>query len=187
MKIESVWRRLLWVLAVSALLSWPILTSSLLWCPFILRVINVTVVREREREIDLLATQRRTVLFAELTVTSHPLLYLCTFHLTWSADLLRSLIRVNIILAEIFRASSPRKLETFNRTSGLQISLALGLQKLQVLNVGDVHQNFCLQNLQVLDQKHNLQRLGLVHQNFLSRVFRSFLANLQNMLTLMIF
>ena len=140
-----------------------------------------------EREIDLLATQRRTVLFAELTVTSHPLLYLCTFHLTWSADLLRSLIRVNILLAEIFRASSPRKLETFNRTSGLQISLALGLQKLQVLNVGDVHQNFCLQNLQVLDQKHNLQRLGLVHQNFLSRVFRSFLANLQNMLTLMIF
>src|ERR1044072_8422794 len=87
----------------------------------------------------------------------------------------------------IFRTSSPWNLTTFNRTSGLQDSLALGLQSLQVLNAGDFHQNFCLQNLQALDQKHNLQRLELVHQNFLSSVFRSFLAILQSLLTLMIF
>src|ERR1044072_3980914 len=36
------------------------------------------------------------------------------------------------IFAEIFRTSSPWNLKTFNRTSGLQDSLALGLQKLQV-------------------------------------------------------
>src|ERR1044072_7883685 len=47
----------------------------------------------------------------------------------------------------------------------------LVLQSLQVLNAGDVHPNFCLQ---ALDQKHNLQRLGLVLQNFLSKVFRCF-------------
>src|ERR1044072_4469287 len=74
----------------------------------------------------------------------------------------------------IFITSSPWNLETFNRTSGLQDSWALGLQNLQVLNAGDVNQNFCLHNLQPLDQKHNLQRLGLVHQNFLSRVFICF-------------
>src|ERR1044072_9462361 len=67
----------------------------------------------------------------------------------------------------IFRTSSPWNLETSNRTSGLQDSLALGLQNLQVLNARDVLQNFCLQNVQALDQKQILQRLGLVHQNFL--------------------
>src|ERR1044072_3963792 len=36
------------------------------------------------------------------------------------------------LFAEIFRTSSPWNLRTFNRTSGLQDSLALGLQKLQV-------------------------------------------------------
>src|ERR1044072_2266926 len=60
------------------------------------------------------------------------------------------------------------------RTSGLQNSLALGLQKLQVLNAGDVHQNFCLQKLQALDQKHNLQRLGLFIRTSCLRVFRCF-------------
>src|ERR1044072_7454266 len=50
----------------------------------------------------------------------------------------------------------------------------LVLQSFQVLNAGDVQQNFCLQSLQALDQKHTLQRLGLVHQNFLSKIFRSF-------------
>src|ERR1044072_2932828 len=82
------------------------------------------------------------------------------------------------IFAEIFRTSSPWKLETFNRTSGLQDSLALGLQRLQVLNAGDVHQNFCLQNLQALDQKLNLQRLGPFIRTSCLRVFRSFWANL---------
>src|ERR1044072_9776996 len=32
----------------------------------------------------------------------------------------------------------------------------LVLQSLQVLNAGDFHQNFCLQSLQALDQKHTL-------------------------------
>src|ERR1044072_1511909 len=70
------------------------------------------------------------------------------------------------------------------RTSGLQTSSALGLQKLQVLNAGDVHQNFCLQNLQALDQKLDLQRLGPFIRTSCLRVFRSFWANLQNLLTL---
>src|ERR1044072_8787753 len=35
----------------------------------------------------------------------------------------------------------------------------LVLQNLQVLNAGDVHQNFCLPNLQALDQKLNLQNM----------------------------
>src|ERR1044072_8452573 len=87
----------------------------------------------------------------------------------------------------IFRTSSPWNLTTFNKTSGLQDSLALGLQSLQVLNAGDVHQNFCLQNLQALDQKQNLQRLGPFIRTSCLRVFRSFWANLQSLLTLMIF
>src|ERR1044072_7927693 len=63
----------------------------------------------------------------------------------------------------------------------------LVLQSLRVLNAGDVHQNFCLQKLQALDQKHTLHRLGLFIRTSCLRVFRSFWANLQNMLTHMIF
>src|ERR1044072_8185776 len=77
----------------------------------------------------------------------------------------------------IFRTSSPWNLETFNRTSGLQHSLALGLQNLQVMNAGDVQQNICLQSLQALDQKQILQRLGLVHHNFLSQCLQMLLGN----------
>src|ERR1044072_5541596 len=55
-----------------------------------------------------------------------------------------------------------------------RLLLRLVLQRLQVLNAGDVQQNFCLQSLQALDQKHTLQMLGLVHQNYLSKIFRCF-------------
>ena len=93
-----------------------------------------------EREIDLLATQRRTVLLqswkrpfvrtAQSDVLFADLLYfhiwlLIHLNFTWCS------IRNNHLLAMIFRTSSPRNLETFNRTSGLQDSLALGLQNLQ--------------------------------------------------------
>src|ERR1044072_7201350 len=73
------------------------------------------------------------------------------------------------------------------RTSGLQTSLALGLQKLQVLNAGDVHQNFFLQKLQALDQKHNLQRLELFIRTSCPESSDASLAKLQNMLMLTIF
>src|ERR1044072_8303951 len=111
-----------------------------LWCPFIVRVINVSVVRERD--IDLLTTQRRTMLLQSLKVTA---LYECSVRCTICRTLVlssltsdqfelqRSLIRSNFLLAEIFRTSSPWNLTTFNRTSGLQDSLALGPQSLQKL------------------------------------------------------
>src|ERR1044072_7011684 len=73
------------------------------------------------------------------------------------------------------------------RTSGLQTSLALGLQNLQVLNAGYVHQNFCLQKLQALDHKHNLQRLELFIKTSCPDSSDDSLENLQNMLTLTIF
>src|ERR1044072_2114116 len=63
----------------------------------------------------------------------------------------------------------------------------LVLQSLQVLNTGDVHQNFYLQNLQALDQKHTLQRLRLFIRTSCPESSDASLANLQNMLTLMIF
>src|ERR1044072_4475636 len=107
-----------------------------LWCPFIVRVINVSVVRERD--IDLLATQRRTVLLQSLKVTA---LYECSVrcticrtlvlsHLTSDPFELHLMLDQNQrIFAEIFRTSTPWNLRTFNRTSGLQDSLALEDQK----------------------------------------------------------
>src|ERR1044072_5639282 len=62
----------------------------------------------------------------------------------------------------------------------------LVLQSLQVLNAGDVQQNFCLQSLQALDQKHTLQRLGLFIRTSCPEASDASLASLQNMLTLMI-
>src|ERR1044072_8370459 len=97
-------------------------------------------------------------------------------------------------LAKFFRTSSPWKLETFNRTSGLQDSLALGsseltlipvdffscyvlscrdLQNFKPLETGDVHSKLLvfrllwrlvLQSLQVLNA-------GDVQQNFWSSDF----------------
>jgi len=79
-----------------------------------------------EREWNLFATQRRAVLFADLKVTfctncsvrctirrAHVLSTLTSNQF----ELQRSLIRINILLAEIFRTSSPWNLETFIRTS----------------------------------------------------------------------
>src|ERR1044072_3286300 len=130
-----------------------------------------------------------------------------------------------------FRTSSPWKLKTFNRTSGLQDSLALGSSELTLIPVdfflamfflamifrtsnpwkletftqnfwssdffgawffrifksGDVQQNFCLQILQALDQKLNLQRLGLFIRTSSPESSDASLAIPQNMLTLMIF
>ena len=78
----------------------------------------------------------------------------------------------DFFLAMIFRTSNPWKLETFTQNFwSPDFFWRSVLQSLQVLNAGDVHPNFCLQ---ALDQKHNLQRLGLVLQNFLSKVFRCF-------------
>src|ERR1044072_8101807 len=65
-------------------------------------------------------------------------------------ELQRSLIRINILFAEIFRTSSPCSLETFIRTFCLQKRWHLVFRIFKSLDAGDVHQNFCLQNLQHL-------------------------------------
>src|ERR1044072_784774 len=165
-----------------------------LWCPFIVRVINVSVVRERD--IDLLATQRRTVLLQSLKVTA---LYECSVrsticrtlvlpHLTSDLfELHRSLVRINFLLAEIFRTSSPWNLTTFNRTSGLQDSLALGLQNLHVFGPMRRSSELLSSESSALVQKHDLQMLGLFIRTSCLRVFRGILANLQSLLTMMIF
>ena len=137
-----------------------------------------------EREIDLLATQRRTVLFAEMKETfsyelPSPLYYLqasCSFFFFfdfWSIWISLDAWSESTNLCRNLQNFKP--LETGDVHSELlvfRLLWRLVLQSLQVLNTGDVHQNFYLQNLQALDQKHTLQRLGLVHQNFLSKVFR---------------
>src|ERR1044072_7693108 len=100
---------------------------------------------------------------------------------------LQSLIRFNLLSCHVL---SCRDLQNFkpSETGDVQSELLvfrflwrLVLESLQVLNPGDAHQNFCLRKIQALDQKHNLQRLELAHQNFLSRIFRSFLATLQSL------
>src|ERR1044072_481609 len=99
------------------------LSSSFFKSPFKERDNEVTV---GEREIDLFTTQRRTVVFVEPKVTS---LYECSIRCTICRSLVlffltsnqfelqRSLIRINILLAEIFRTSSPWNLEKFTRPS----------------------------------------------------------------------
>ena len=67
-------------------------------------------------------------------------------------ELQRSLIRINISFALIFRTSSPWNLETFIRTSCLQNLGHLVFRIFMSLDAGDVHQNFCLQNLQHLNR-----------------------------------
>src|ERR1044072_4758025 len=106
--------------------------------PFIVRIGNVSVVRER---VKLVCYSTAHSAFCRV---ESDLLYECSVRCTIRRahvlstltsnqfELQRSLIRINFLLAEIFRTSSPWNLETFIRTSGLQNSLALGLQKLQV-------------------------------------------------------
>src|ERR1044072_6671518 len=91
------------------------------------------------------------------------------------------------IFAEIFRTSSPWNLRMFNRTSGLQDSLALGLQKLQVFRCGDVHQNFSLHNLQHLIRSTLFRGWDCSSELPVSESSEGFLANLQNLRTLTIF
>src|ERR1044072_9731012 len=75
------------------------------------------------------------------------------------------------IFAEFFRTSSPWNLRTFNRTSGLQDSLALGLQKLQVFRCWRRSSELLSSESSPLDQKHNLQKLGLFIRTSYLRVF----------------
>src|ERR1044072_888048 len=58
------------------------------------------------------------------------------------------------IFAKIFRTSSPWNLETFNRTSGLQNSLALGLQSLQVFGCWRRSSELQSSESSALDQNH---------------------------------
>src|ERR1044072_8138313 len=144
----------------------------------------------------MLATQRRIVLLQSLKVTA---LYECSVRCTICRTLVLShltsdpfelclmLHQNQRIFAEIFRTSSPWNLRTFNRTSGLQDSLALGLQKLQVFGRWRRSSELQSSESSALDQKHNLQRLGLFIRTSCLRVFRSFLANYQSLLTLTIF
>src|ERR1044072_6873333 len=65
-------------------------------------------------------------------------------------ELQRSLIRINVLSALIFRTSSPWNLETFIRTSCLHKLGHMVFRIFKSLDAGDIHQNFCLQNLQHL-------------------------------------
>ena len=145
--------------------------------PFIVRVGEVSVVRERT---NLFTTQRRAVLFAEVKVTFlyellSPMYYLqvtCTFPLT------------------------SNQFESLAKLDQNQYSLCLDLQNFKSVESGDVHQNILssetwalgLQNLQAfrcwrrssellssessaLDQKHNLQKLGLFIRTSCLRIF----------------
>src|ERR1044072_3031757 len=59
-----------------------------------------------------------------------------------------------LIFPEIFRTSSPWNLETFNRTSGLQNLLALGLQSLQVFRCWRRSSELLSLESSTLDQNH---------------------------------
>src|ERR1044072_6215235 len=94
-----------------------------------------------------------------------------SFRSSWSSELdqIQSSFLIHSSELQVLRNwRSSTKLLVF------RILWHLVLQSLQVVNAGDVQQNFCLQSLQALDQKHYLQMLGLVHQNFLSKIFRCF-------------
>src|ERR1044072_7250928 len=79
------------------------------------------------------------------------------------------------IFAEIFRTSSLWNLKTFNRTSGLQDSLALALQKLQVF--GRWRRSSELPVFRIFSTCSEAQssEAGTVHQNFLSQSLQKLL------------
>ena len=146
--------------------------------------------------MNLFTTQRRTVLFAGLKVTA---LYECSVRCTICRSLVlssltynqfelqRSLIRINEHLPW---SSELQARGIWRRSSELlsSESLALGLQSLQVFGRWRRSLELLSSESSALDQNHILQRLGLVHQNFLSQSLQNgFLANLQNLRTPTIF
>src|ERR1044072_6222836 len=93
----------------------------------------------------------------------------CTFFLTSNQfELQRSLIRINESLP---RSSELQARGIWRRSTELlvfRIRSHLVFRVFKSLDAGDVHQNFCLQNLQHLIRTTSLE-VGTVHQNFLSQ------------------
>ena len=149
-----------------------------------------------ERDIDLLATQRRTVLLQRLKVTA-------LYELYSPIDFVQNTGTVSFDFWSIWTSS---------KLGQNQFSSCQDLQNYKPVESDDVQQNFwssgffgtwssessSLRTLETFIRtsvfrifstcsEPHLQRLGLFIRTSCLRVFRSFLANLQNMLTLMIF
>ena len=154
-------------------------SSSFRWVLLIVRDSDVAVVRESETFFLLNGVQCfcRAESYCLVRILS-PLYFLqntCTFFLTSNQfELQWSLIRINESLP---RSSELQARGIWIRSTELLVFRILWHLVFRIFkssDAGDVHQNFCLQNLQALDQKQNLQKLGLFIRTSCLRVFRSF-------------
>src|ERR1044072_1088197 len=155
-----------------------ILSSSFLEVSFIVRDYDVAVVRERER-VKLVHYSNSAQCFLQgdsdcLYQLFSPMYYLsitCTCTIDFDQfELQRSLIRINFLLPDLQNFKSLESGDVHQNFLSSE-TWALGLQNLQVFRRWRRSSELLSSESSTLEQKHNLQKLGLFIRTFCLRVF----------------